>query len=70
MAWSTTTAWIALTAGLKQPTCFCMIANLYYDLCQGVLGWLCAAASELELAHSGAVRSANSPMAWPWCQCQ
>jgi hypothetical protein len=41
----------SLTAGLKQTTAFCMIANLYRDLHQGLLGWFCGLASELELAH-------------------
>jgi hypothetical protein len=60
----------SLTAGLKQTTTFCtrMIAHLYHDLYQGVLGWFCGLDSELELAHSGAVHSANSTMAGPWCQ--
>jgi hypothetical protein len=53
----------SLTAGLKQTTC--MIAHLYYDLYQGVWGWLCGLASELELAHSGAVHPANCTMAGP-----
>jgi hypothetical protein len=34
-------------------------------LYQGVLGWFCGLASELELAHLGAVHPANSPMAGP-----
>jgi hypothetical protein len=55
----------SLTAGLKQATAFSMIAHLYQDLYQGVLGWFCGLASELELAHSGAVHPANSPMAGP-----
>jgi hypothetical protein len=58
----------SLTAGLKQTTAFGMIAHLYHDLYQGVLGWFCGLASELELAHSGAVHHANFPMACPWCQ--
>jgi hypothetical protein len=58
----------SLTGGLKHTTAFCMIAHLYHDLYQGALGWFCGLASELELAHSGAVHSANSPMAGPWCQ--
>jgi hypothetical protein len=57
----------SLTAGLQQTTTFCMIAHLYHDLYQGVLGWFCGLASELELAHLGAVNPANSPMAGPWC---
>jgi hypothetical protein len=57
----------SLTAGLKQTTTLCMIAHLYHDLYQGVLGWFCGLASELELAHSDAVHLANSPMAGPWC---
>jgi hypothetical protein len=60
----------SLTAGLKQSTAFFMIAQLYHDLYQGVLGWFCGLASELELAHSGAVHPAKSPIAWAWCQCQ
>jgi hypothetical protein len=59
----------SLTAGLKQTTSFCMIAHICHDLYQGVFGWFCGLASELGLAHSGAVHPANSPMAWPWCQC-
>jgi hypothetical protein len=59
----------SLTAGRKQSTSFCMIARICHDLYQGVLGWFCCLASELGLAHSGAVHPANSPMAWPWCQC-
>jgi hypothetical protein len=59
----------SLTAGLKQTTACYMIANFYHDLYQGVLGWFCGLARELELAHSGAVHP-NSPMAGPWCQCQ
>jgi hypothetical protein len=51
----------SLTVELKQTTAFCMIAHLYNDLYQGVLGWFCGLASELELAHSGAVHPANSP---------
>jgi hypothetical protein len=60
----------SLTARLKQTTAFCMIAHLYHDFYQGVLGWFCGLASELELAHSGAVHPSNFPMAGPWCQCQ
>jgi hypothetical protein len=45
----------SLTAGLKQTTAFFMIANLYHVLYQGVLGWFCGLALELDLAHSGAV---------------
>jgi hypothetical protein len=45
-----------------------MIAHHYNVLYQGVLGWFCGLASELELAHSGAIHPANSPMAGPWCQ--
>jgi hypothetical protein len=60
----------SLTAGLKQTIAFCVIAQLYHDLYQGVLGWFCGLASELELAHLGAVHHANSPMAGSWCQCQ
>jgi hypothetical protein len=67
---STTAAWIALKAGLKQTTAFRMIAHFYCDLYQGVLGWFHSLASELELARSGAVHPSNSPMAWPWCQLQ
>jgi hypothetical protein len=47
-----------------------MIAHRYNDLYQGFWGWFCRLASELELAHSGAVHPANSPKAGPWCQCQ
>jgi fructose-1,6-bisphosphatase len=36
-----------------------MIAHVYLDLYQRVLGWFCGLASELELAHSGAVHPAN-----------
>jgi hypothetical protein len=54
-----------LTAGPKQTTAFCMIAHLYHDLYQGVLGWHCGRSSEIELAHSGAVHPANSPTAGP-----
>jgi hypothetical protein len=43
----------SLTAGLKQANTFCMIAHLYHDLYQGVLGWFFGLASEVELAHSG-----------------
>jgi hypothetical protein len=60
----------SLTAGLKQTNAFCMIAQFYHDLYQGVLGWFCGLASELELAHSGAANPANFPMAGPWCLCQ
>jgi hypothetical protein len=60
----------SLTAGLNQTAAFCMIARFYHDLYQGALGWFCGLASELELAHSGAVHSFNSPVAGPWCQCQ
>jgi hypothetical protein len=60
----------SLTAVLKQTTAFYMIAHLYHDLYQGVLGWFRGLASELELAHSGAVHPANSPLPGPWCQCQ
>jgi hypothetical protein len=55
----------SLTAGLKQTTAFCMIANLYRDLHQGLLGWFCGLASELELAHSAAVQPANYPWLGP-----
>jgi hypothetical protein len=55
----------SLTDGLKQATEFCMIAHIYHDLYQGVLVWFCSLALELELAHSGAVHPANSPMAGP-----
>jgi hypothetical protein len=55
----------SLTAGLKQTTAFCMIAHLYHDFYQGVLGWFCGLASEPELAHSGAGPPANSSMAGP-----
>jgi hypothetical protein len=58
----------SLTAGLKQTTAFCMIAHVYFDLYQRVLGWFCSLASELELAHSGAVHPASVPIAGPWCQ--
>jgi hypothetical protein len=68
VTWSTTTAWIALTAGLKQTTAFRMIAHRYCDLYQGVLVDFCGWASEIELASSGAVHPAKPPMAWPWCQ--
>jgi hypothetical protein len=57
----------SLTAALKQTTAFCMIAHLYHDLYREVLGWFCGLASKLELARLGAVHSANSPMAGPWC---
>jgi hypothetical protein len=60
----------SLTGGQKQTPACCMIAHLYHDLYQGVLGWFCGLASELELAHSGAVHPSNSPMAGPWCLCQ
>jgi hypothetical protein len=60
----------SLTARLKQTTALCMIAHLYHDLYQEVLIWFCGLASELELAHSGAVHPANFPMAGPWCQCE
>jgi hypothetical protein len=56
----------SLTVGLKQTTEFCMIENLYHDLYQGVWGWFCGfaseLASELELAHSGAVHPSNSAL--------
>jgi len=70
--WSTTTAaWIALTTGPKHATAFWTIAHLCYDVYpEGVWGWFCGLASELELARSGAVHPANSPVAGPWCQCQ
>jgi hypothetical protein len=55
----------SLTAGLKQTTAFCMIAHFYHDLYQGVLGWFCGLASELELAHVGAVHPADSPWLVP-----
>jgi hypothetical protein len=58
----------SLTAGLKQTTFSCMIPHLYHNFYQGVLGWFCGFASELELAHSSAVHPANSPMAGPWTQ--
>jgi hypothetical protein len=48
-------------AGLKQTIAFCMLAHLYHDLYHGVLGWFCGLASELELAHSGALNPANCP---------
>jgi hypothetical protein len=51
----------SLTAGLKQTTTFCLIAHIYHDLYQRIFGWFCGLASELELAHSGAVHPANSP---------
>jgi hypothetical protein len=54
----------SLTAGLKQTTSFCMIAHICHDLYQGVFGWFCGLASELGLAHSGAVHPANTPMGW------
>jgi hypothetical protein len=47
-----------------------MIAHIYYDSYQGISGSFCGLASELELAHSGAVHPANFRMAGPWCQCQ
>jgi hypothetical protein len=70
VTWSTTTAWIPLTAGLEQTIAFCMIAHLYHDLYQVLLGWFCGLTSELELAHSCAVHPANSHYGWAWCQCQ
>jgi hypothetical protein len=49
------------THNIHYFTDFRMIAHLYHDLYQEVLGWFCGLASELELAHSGAVPPANSP---------
>jgi hypothetical protein len=60
----------SLTVGQKQTTAFFTIARLYHDLYQGFLGWFCSLDSELDLAHSGSIHLANSPMAGPWCQCQ
>jgi hypothetical protein len=57
----------SLTAGLEQTAAFCMIAHLFHDLYQGVLGWFCGLASELELAHS-AVHPAISPSGWALLQ--
>jgi hypothetical protein len=39
VTWSTTTAWITLTAGLKHAATFCMILQLYYEFHQGGLVW-------------------------------
>jgi hypothetical protein len=49
----------SLTAGLKHTTAVRMIAHRYLGLYQRVLGWFFGLASELELAHSGAVLPAN-----------
>jgi hypothetical protein len=64
VTWSTTAAWIALPAGLKQAAAFRIIAQLYSGLYQGVWGWFSGRALELELAHWGAVHPAISAMAW------
>jgi hypothetical protein len=63
VTWSTTTAWNAIKTGPKHATVFCMTANLCYCVYQGVWGWICGLASELELAHSDAVHLASFPKA-------
>jgi hypothetical protein len=60
VTWSTTAAWITLTAGPKHAATFCMISDLYYELHQGGWVWFWGFASELELARWGAVHPANS----------
>jgi hypothetical protein len=44
VTWSPTTAGIALPAGPKHATAFCMIPHLHYDLYQGGLVWFCGRA--------------------------
>jgi hypothetical protein len=63
LTWSTTTAWITLTAGPKHAATFCMISHLYNKLHQGGLAWFWGFASELELARRGAVHPAKSLVA-------
>jgi hypothetical protein len=63
VTWSTTTAWIPLTAGPKHAATFCMISHLYYELHQGGLVWFWGFASELELGSWGAVHPAKSLVA-------
>jgi hypothetical protein len=55
----------SLTSGLKQTTTFCIIAHLCHDLYQGVLGWFCGFAWELELTHSCAHHPAIGESLWP-----
>jgi hypothetical protein len=54
----------SLTARLTKTTALCTIAHLYHYLYQGVSGWFCCLALELELANAGAVHPADFPHGW------
>jgi hypothetical protein len=55
VTWSTTTAWISLTAGPKHAATFCMISQLYYELHPGI--WSCSGALPRSLSWLAGVLS-------------